>query len=140
MRDLINIISEADNPILEEGIRDTVEQVVDTILGKISTDHITYAQACMAYDRLLTLVGDESKLPYTKEEMAIGNSIVKESASVIVTLWFTLSRLYEMNIPLTAALIGAAVAAISTGRIHIGNTKRDITVSRSDREYRKSLK
>lgn len=149
MRHLIDLIAESEKlpskkpiteapELLEEGVRDQIEAIVDRVLGLFSPNHVTYAAACGAIDHVNELTGGKTYFSYTKDELMIGGKLAKETAATVVGVSLALSKVAALGLPITAAIVAAATSIVAASIARIGMSKRSMVKMQADRAIERS--
>lgn len=124
--------------MLEEGVRETVEGMVDKAIKMFSPKHVTYEAACTAIDRINELTDGKGYISYTKADLLIGGKLAQDVAATVVALSLSLAQIHNVGVAITASIVSAAVAAVSYGLVHIRGAKRGTVMGQAARAEARS--
>lgn len=146
MRNFIDMLNEStetkpvivESELLEEGVRDQIEAIVDRVLGMFSPKLVTYEAACNAIDRVNALTGGSAYFSYTKDQLLIGGKLAKEVAGTAVGVSLALAKIHALGLPLTGAIVAATTALVGTNVARITMSKRQMVKQQADRHAERS--
>lgn len=145
MRKYIDILNETlaadatpvnEPEMLEEGVRETLEAIVDKTLKLFSPRHVSYEAACAAIDKVNAITDTKLGKPYmsyTKDDLMVGGKLVQDVAATVVGLSMTLTQVQHLGMDVTSQLVAAASAAVAFGLVHSSNGKRALTMDQARR-------